>query len=282
MAAAGGTKSSLSETLVNYQGLLKAAADQKASGKTATDGSPFFDANYLWGRRASIDRDSHYSLGWVVTKLPGQGGLVGVNSYESPGGLPTIAKGIPKSVDLVYYNGAMEGALSAICLLPETEMEIVILSNTFALCDAPDWIAQLLVEVILDSPENGRTEFIDVAEKASTNSLSHHGETRRTLEEERVPGTKHRGLVEYSGRYYNSIGNFFIDVAVHGDGLRMTIQGYPFVSHDLHHYHYDVFAWGCDRDAETRRAIYPQWSPDFHRISFIEGDGKIRKLRWGF
>jgi hypothetical protein len=93
-----------------------------------------------------------------VTQLPGQGGLVGVNSYESPGGLPAIARGIPKPTRLVYHNGAMAGALSAVYLHPETQTGVIVLSNTFALCDTPDWIAQLLIEVILDSPE--RNDFM--------------------------------------------------------------------------------------------------------------------------
>ncbi|KAK3935639.1 beta-lactamase/transpeptidase-like protein [Diplogelasinospora grovesii] len=249
LAAAGAAESSLTDLLTYYKALLKAAADQKESGKTETEGSPFFDVQYLWGPRAVINEHSHYGLGWVVTELPGQGGLVGVNSYESPRGLPTIAKGIPEPVQLVYHNGAMAGALSAVYLLPETQTGIVVLSNTFALCDAPDWIAQFLVE-------------------ASQNARTHHVNTRKILAEERTLGAKPRELSKYVGRYYNSIGNFYLDVAVHGDnGLRMTTQGYPFVHYDLSHYHYDVFAGDCDRDAETRRTIYPQWSPNFHRIS---------------
>jgi hypothetical protein len=64
------------------------------------------------------------------------------------------------------------GALSSVYLLPGTQAAVIVLSNTLALCDAPDWIAQHVVEVILDSPK--RNDFVDLADKAAKNSLSHH------------------------------------------------------------------------------------------------------------
>ncbi|KAK3935010.1 hypothetical protein QBC46DRAFT_367853 [Diplogelasinospora grovesii] len=121
--------------------------------------------------RAVINEHSHY-----------YSSLVSVNSYKSPRGLPTIAKGIPEPVQLIYYNGAIASALSAIYLLLKT--------NTFALCDAPDWIAQFLMEI---------------------------------LAKERTLSAKLRELSKYVKRYYNSISNFYLNVAVHGDnGLRIT------------------------------------------------------------
>ena len=119
MAGAGAAKSSLGDILTYYAALLKASADQEEPGKNETEESPFFDVGYLWGFRTAINNDSHYGLGWVVTQLPGQGGLVGVNAYESPGGLQIIARGIPKPTRLAYHNGAMAGALSSVYLLPK-------------------------------------------------------------------------------------------------------------------------------------------------------------------
>jgi hypothetical protein len=100
MARAEAAKSSLGDILMYYAALLKATADQEESGKSETEGSPFFDVCHLWGFLAAINKDSRYGFGWVVTQLPGQGGLVGVNAYESPGG----ARGIPQPTRLVYHN----------------------------------------------------------------------------------------------------------------------------------------------------------------------------------
>ncbi|OTB08364.1 hypothetical protein M426DRAFT_19038 [Hypoxylon sp. CI-4A] len=251
LAGAGAAKSSLADLLAYYKVLLESAADQKNSGESETEGSPFFHTEHIWGPRAAIDENSYYGLGWVGTRLPGQSGLVSVNSNGSSGNLPIIAKGIPKPTQLVYHNGAMAGALSAVYLLPETQTGIVVLSNTFALCDAPDWIAQYLVEIILDSPE--RNDFVELAKEAAVNALHHYEETRRILAQERIIGTKSRELIEYTGRYYNSIKNFHLDVTISGDKLRMVAQGYQAVNYDLQHYNYDVFSWDCDRDAQTRK-----------------------------
>jgi CubicO group peptidase (beta-lactamase class C family) len=114
LAGAGAAKSSLGDILTYYAALLKAAADQEESGKSETEGSPFSDVSHLWGFRAAINNDSHYGLGWVMTQFPWQGGLVGVNAYESLDGLPVIDRGIPHhSKRYLPRNESLEPAIES-------------------------------------------------------------------------------------------------------------------------------------------------------------------------
>ncbi|KAK1750428.1 beta-lactamase/transpeptidase-like protein [Echria macrotheca] len=278
-AGAGACKSTVNNLLRFYGAWMAAAKDQDASGKTHTPGSPFKHTAVQWTKHSTITDGSDYGFGWVLAQLPGKGGLVGVNGYESPE-LPIIAKGTtPRR--LVYHQGSVCGALSAVYLLPETESAVVVLGNGFDLCDTPDWIAQLLLEALLDAPE--RNDYVDLAKRASANALSHHQPTVDQLAAEQEHDTPVQPLEQYTGKYFNKAGNFFLEVAVSSDGTGLVLipQGFLNTAYNLHHYHHDVFAWDCDRDAESKEALYPQFAIGLHRVLFQTDDsGKVVSLNW--
>ena len=278
-AGAGACKSTVNDMLRFYGAWMAAAKDQGASGKTTTPGSPFKNTAIQWAKHATITEGSDYGFGWVLAQLPGKGGLVGVNSYESPE-LPIIAKGTATR-QLVYHQGSVCGALSAVYLLPETESAVIVLGNGFDLCDTPDWIGQILLEALLDAPEPN--DYIDLARRASANALSHHPPTTEKLAAEQERDTPVKPLEEYAGKYFNKAGNFFLEVTVSGDGtgLVMAPQGFLNTAYQLHHYHHDVFSWDCDRDAESKEALYPQFAIGLHRVLFQTDEaGKVVSLNW--
>ncbi|WVO17675.1 hypothetical protein L204_105372 [Cryptococcus depauperatus] len=277
-AGAGAGKSTVNDLLRLYAAWMAAANDQQASGRTATLGSPFKQTASLWTSHIAITDGTHYGLGWVLTELPGKGGLVGVNGYECPE-LPIIAKETPRR-KLVYHQGSVCGAMSAVYLLPETETAVVVLGNSFDLCDTPDWVSQLLIEAVLDAPE--RNDYVELAERTAANALSHHQPTTDRLIAERKMGTKRRPLSAYAGRYYHRAGNFFLEFTpANGDSLAMAPQGYHHTTYNLYHYHDDVFAWDCERDAESREGLYPQFAIGFHRVVFqIDGSGEVVSCKW--
>lgn len=202
---------------------------------------------------------------------------MGINGYECPQ-LPVVARGT-KPQRLVYHQGSVSGSLSAVYLLPKTRSAIVVLGNSFDLADTPDWISQLLLEILLDAPE--RDDFVTLARQTATNALSHHPPTAKKLVEEQQHGTGVRPLEDYYRRYYNKIGNFFLEVSQEGDGLRMSPQGFRNSSYLLHHYHHDVFAWPCDRDADSKEGLYPQFAIGLRRVSFLSGPtGEITQVNW--
>ena len=138
-AGAGACKSTVNDLLKLYAAWMAAAKDQAGAGRTSTPDSPFKRTALQWTAHSKINDDSDYGLGWVLTKLPAKVGLVGVNGYEAPE-LPVVADGT-ETRRLVYHQGSICGSLSAVYLLPETETGIVVLGNSFDLCDTPDWIS---------------------------------------------------------------------------------------------------------------------------------------------
>lgn len=192
--------------------------------------------------------------------------------------MPVIAKGTTKQ-PMIYHQGSVCGALSAVYLLPDTRTAVIVLGNSFDLGDTPDWASQVLLDAILD-PTN-RNDYISLARKTSANALSHHPQTATKLREEKESGTTPKSLDQYAGRYYNKLGNFFLDISIDGEGLQMAPQGCEAASYSLHHYHNDVFAWDCDRDAESKEALYPQISIGFHRVKFeADESGNVVQLNW--
>ncbi|OAR00178.1 hypothetical protein LLEC1_04807, partial [Akanthomyces lecanii] len=265
-AGAGACKSTVNDLLKLYAAWMTAANDQASAGRTSTPGSPFKRTALQWTAHSKINDDSDYGLGWVLTNLPAKVGLVGVNGYEAPE-LPVVAEGT-KPRRLIYHQGSVCGGLSAVYLLPETETAIVVLGNSFDLCDTPDWISQVLLEAILDAQKPN--DYVKLAAETACNALSHHQATIDKLAAEQEHGTKSKPLSAYIGRYFNEMGNFFLEFTVseeHG-GLTMTPQGCAQSAYDLQHYHHDVFFWPCDRDAESKQALYPQFAIGFHKVSF--------------
>ncbi len=108
MAPAGAAKSTLRDMLVLYSAFLE--AEKQQSSKSATrPNSPFRQVSMLITKHSAIQEGSDYGLGWCLTELPSQAGLVGVNAYESPDGMPVIGRGTTPQ-RLIYHNGAICGA----------------------------------------------------------------------------------------------------------------------------------------------------------------------------
>ncbi|EGX93661.1 D-aminoacylase, putative [Cordyceps militaris CM01] len=279
MAPAGAMKSTMSDMLVLYSAFLKAFQDQSLSDATSKPTSPFRQATALFAKHSTIQPGSAYGMGWCLTELPDQAGLVGVNSYESPDGMPVIGKDT-KPQRLFYHNGAMCGALSAIYLLPDSDFVVVVLGNSFDLYDTPDFTAQLLVESIIGAPNP--VDFIPIAKKTVANALSHHPDMNAQLERERTHGTSPKPLSDYTGYYTSAEGNDYgFQITVLGDKLRVNVQGIVDVFYDLEHYEHDVFVFYCDRDAESKIMIYPNASIMLHKFFFkVDKQGRVMYVRW--
>jgi len=157
----------------------------------------------------------------------------------------------------------------------------VVLSNTLSFADVPDYVGGLFLESILGCEQP--TDFLTLIKEAKEASIQGPLKTIEKLKADRQPGTSHKPLEAYEGHYVNSNGLFILDVKIHGQGLRMHLQGLPKTYYDLHHYDNDAFAWECDRDAEAKRAMFPQLSDAFRKVYFRFGeDGAVSSIFWAY
>ncbi|KAI1123285.1 putative D-aminoacylase [Nemania abortiva] len=278
MCGAAGMKSSLHDLLRLYDSLLTAFNDQKKSGMNSTPGNPFKETGMLFTSH-NKKGSTEYGLGWFLTELPSDIGWIGINDGRVRKN-PVIGQGAPPT-KILYHNGSMPGYLTSVHLIPESQTVIVILGNTLAFSDLPDYVGGLILNTILGAKDE--VDFLSLVRECKETSIQGPLRTAAKLEAERKAGTSHKPLTHYEGRYINEIGNWTLVVRVSGSGLRMNLNDLPETYYDLHHYHDDVFAWDCDRDAEAKRAMFPHLSAEFRKIYFQSDEhGRIASIHWSY
>jgi CubicO group peptidase (beta-lactamase class C family) len=278
LASAGAAKSSVNDLLKFYGSLLAAIKHQKAASTTSTPNSPFCQTTEMLSPHNAKGATS-YGLGWFLTELPGEIGWIGINDSRV-GKMPIIARGTAPR-EIAYHNGNMPGALSSVHMIPSSGTAIVVLGNSLPFSDVPDLVGGILLEALLDCPEP--TDFIALAEKARETSIAQPKATQKELKEEQKLGTPMKDLSSYAGRYINNVKNFYLDVTPQGGGLHMTVQGFANTCYDLYHYQDDTFAWDCDREAELKKAMFPSWYKEYHKIHFnSNSNGEVNALVWSY
>ncbi|RYN65042.1 hypothetical protein AA0117_g12204 [Alternaria alternata] len=278
LASASAGKSTLNDLLSFYGSLMQQSWNQN-HGRSDMPVSPIPDVATLWDSRIAINDESSYGLGWVLTDLPAKCGLVGINP-NMVDAMPTACKGCPPT-RLVYHQGSGVGALSAAYLLPDSQSAIVVLSNSLDLCDSSDWVAQMLLEIVVESPQPN--DYVKWAHLASTNSVNQMPHLQKRLRRERILGTRTRSLQDYVGRYWNKLDNFKLDVSIHKERLRITVQGLQQIHYDLDHYQYDCFVWNTTRDEMSKEAFFAMAVIGFHKFSFnAEPAGEIQSVTWAY
>lgn len=284
MECVGGIKSSLEDLMHFYKTFMREMKAQHDQNTNSTKGSPLKYCQVLTSSHVQLEgtsfREQSYALGWVRAELPGQLGRVSAN--VGTGDEPIVGKGgSPRLV--LYHHGCMPGSTSAVILIPELESGVVVLQNSMPVIDTADFVAQMLLEALLDTPEPN--DYVHLAKDFYKTASSHLDTLRKELDENRIPGTRPRPLPEYEGRFWNQLRNFYIDVfRSQGNGqLTMRFQGLKSQAYTLKHYHYDMFLWLMPYDEIVRRDRgVPFYSADYYTVTFASSSpsGNIDELYW--
>ena len=72
----------------------------------------------------------------------------------------------------------------------------------------------------------------------------------------------------YVGRYWNSIGKFFIDIEHRNDKLQVAYMGAENDTFDLNPYQTDSFYWFLDFNESARRARLPNFPKEYSILEF--------------
>lgn len=81
---------------------------------------------------------------------------------------PNVDNGIPSTL-VSYHQGSLSGALSAMAIVAKHEVIVVVISKPLSLNDCLNWVIQLLLEEILDSPI--RNDYILLSKESAEKSL---------------------------------------------------------------------------------------------------------------
>jgi hypothetical protein len=216
-----------------------------------------------------------YALGWNRTQLPGSLDF-GWNS-QVISHFPILGEHYPGKL-AIWHGGNMPGTTAAICLLPEDGTAVVVLQNSLGLCDVADWVCQLTLDTLMVG--HPTQDYLGLTKASVSVGIKRMDKVEEQLLAERIPGTQPSPLETYTGRFYNKINNWFIDILVEDGQLYLEFLGKADERFALRHYHYHTFAWNLSYDETVKRAQYVR-SYEYYRLEFEpDRNGKVEQLRW--
>ena len=263
--AAGGVISSLKDLVTYYNAILDARAAELA-GKS--DGQAVIkQAVSLTSGRVFMDPDQNlertYALGLARVQLPGTLGVIGLNP-SLVAKMPTIGKNAHSKL-VIYHQGSYPGYLSAVFMIPEDEIVIVVLTNSLPLNDAADWLGQPVLEYVLDIPN--KTDFVSLPQESVHNNLKAYAELDDFIASIKPRDPDHP-LEAYAGDYFNPPGNFAIRVTEADGKLQLHFQEAEWDAYLLTCIGEDLFTWVTDFENKVRRGRWPLSGTDYFEFRF--------------
>ena len=219
-------------------------------------------------RVSSLDE---YTLGWIEGFLPSHLGLLSENTGLLSE-MPTVGKGTKPQV-VFSHTGSLAGFRATVIVLLEIETAIFVLVNIKTACDSSGFIAEAILEVVLDVPH--KVDFVQLTETAMENAAKRYPSQAAELDASRVAGTQHKAFEAYTGRYEWTTNAFFVDILVDGEILNLKIQGCDDQIYPLKHYHCDTFTWLMTDEEEARRSRYVQATGAY---KFVFGQNEVGKI----
>ena len=283
----------MSDLLVYYKAILGAWEVETGSGGTNTlIDNPLRNVRQLLTPHISLDPDAGseiggqwYGAGWAIAELPAPLGSIGSNGMFVPS-MPLVGRGC-KSDDetkpkrtVWYHNGSLVGFFSSVHILPETGTVVVVLVNSLPKNDCADWIGQMLVEEMLGCPE--KNDYVALARESPAAYDTMWTKLQNDLDllqnSQRGPGSS---STDYTGRYYNKIGNWYIEVTRDKEGLGFSFQGRSTQRHRLQPYDADTFAWPLTEAQSRKRGRWPDLDVPTYLFHFgFDDETGAAILRW--
>lgn len=285
--AGGGMRSSTKDYMTLLQAILHAYTYQVKEDVDTTPGSilplvrEVFKARVGFGPpgRSGIE-NAAYCMGLYRTKLPGYLSIASPNFYYTLGAkrLAPYGKSLA-GTDVYHHSGLALGNQGALFLVPSSGTAVVAFTNSQALTDPSDFVAQLVLSRLLGPPP--KLDFVNLSKLARTIALDNYRVLEEVVEngKTRVPPTK--ALSAYQGDFYNAIHNFVLSVSVEGDGLSVRVQRGK-TNFDLFPYDGDTFYWKVNREDEMcKKGMWGFMYKDWHLFRFnINAYGEVDKLLW--
>ncbi|KAH6989933.1 beta-lactamase/transpeptidase-like protein [Ilyonectria destructans] len=286
--ASGGLRSCASDLIRLYSSFLTSFNHEFETDQTSTPGSPLKQVSHLMSAKVPMFKTTRnevsYGLGWARVQLPNTLGHIGLNGRLMPRGMPVVGRGVPSQL-VLYHQGTLPGALAVVLLVPETESVILVMSNCLSLTDAPDWVSQMVLEVVLGVPTLERIDFLRYAESSIAANLQWHSCIISGLEQGRSGAMNpHMALKMYVGTYIDDSGIFTNIVTLENGKLSWAFQGLDSEKFELAHYDGDKFTWLQPRNVLSRRGRWVLGNdkdPAFWIADFRSNErGNITTLLW--
>ncbi|KAI9737406.1 MAG: hypothetical protein M1834_009560 [Cirrosporium novae-zelandiae] len=251
VGSAGGVRSSVHDLLILYNAFIDAAKIQIEHHKSKIPRNPLKKLAHLWRGMITLPLstilENSYASGWVRVQLPAPIGF-----GAAPGNIP--------------------GFTSFAAVFPETSSAVVILSNSVALTGGVRLVGQLLIEELFGNTINV-TDYTQYARLAAKRSTSTMETVKKKLIQGKTVDRPARSLQKYLGKYYNSIGNFFIDVRERAGNLQVCFMGLDSDGFDLEPYQHNSLFWHMSHNECIKYGRCIDYPKEYYVINFGNADG---------
>ncbi|KAI0184128.1 beta-lactamase/transpeptidase-like protein [Xylaria flabelliformis] len=212
----------------------------RSSVWTATATNPFKTVPELFEGKVGVGstslREYSYASGWIRAQLPA---MVLLFADYWP---LVLLKGAESRL-MIHHQGYIMGNAGIVALFPETSTAIVVLGNSAGLTDAMRLFGQVIVETTFENEFNATT-YTTLAREAREYFVQYVQDRNEELLANKTAEAPANTLSAYVGKYYNSIGSFFIDIKLlDGDKLQVAFLGADINTYELQPYQTDSFYW---------------------------------------
>ncbi|UKZ77982.1 hypothetical protein TrVFT333_005716 [Trichoderma virens FT-333] len=271
MTSAGGMRSTVGDLLTWGNSLLSLFRDDEtplASLNTILSGHSFINSIAV--------SDEVYALGFAKVITPAQFGKISFNPSLLEA-MPVIGAG-SKPEQVFYHSGAGAGYNHCFMLVPGSQSVIVVLTNSVSQGDTADWVAQSLLQVILN--EKHPLDLKPFAERAAAKWRRTHHEMTEALEKDRKPDSPEPTHEALQGRYWHRTRALYLDIFQEDGRLKFNINGELKQEHVLSHYSNDTFIFLPSADERLRSGLFhyspPAWLLHFKKDS----SGRFTEMQW--
>ncbi|KAL8743703.1 MAG: hypothetical protein Q9190_003971 [Brigantiaea leucoxantha] len=271
MTSAGGIRSTVGDLLTWGNVLLSLFRDEDvplASLDTILSGHSFINN--------TVASDELYGMGFAKVITPAQFGKTGFNP-SLVDAMPVIG-GSSKPEQVFYHSGAGNGYNHCFMLIPGSQSVIVVLTNSVAQGDTADWVAQSLLQAVLD--EKQPIDLKPFAKRAAIKWRGIHQNIADALNEGRRRDSEEPPHDTLAGRYWHKTRALYLMVFQEDGLLKFNLNGKPEQEHVLSHYSNDTFDFLPSAEERIRRGLFhydaPAWLLHFKK----DYDGKFRDIEW--
>lgn len=264
IGAAGAIRSSISDLLVLYKALINAANSQVVQRSVSGAKNVFKQMPQLLQGKIGVPnqslREYSYASGWIRAELPA---IVDLFADYEP---PLLGSGSASRL-MIHHQGYIAGNVGYVALFPETSTAVVVLGNSAGLTDTMRLLGQVIVETVLGNEVDADT-YLNTAIAASKNTIESVNTVHKELLAGKTIDQPTRDITAYTGRYYNVIENFFIDIIEIDGRIQVAYMGSSNDTFDLIPYESDSFFWWLDFNESANRARLPGYPKEYFILKF--------------
>ncbi|KAL6410130.1 hypothetical protein AUP68_06541 [Ilyonectria robusta] len=267
MTSGGGVRSTVGDQLTWGNTLLSLFRDEEpplASLNTALSGHSFINS--------TIVPDEIYAMGFAKATTPAQFGKVGFNP-SLVDTIPVIG-GTSMPEQELYHSSAGAGYNHCFMLVPGSQSVVVVLTNFVSQEDIADWVAQSLLQAVLDERQP-----LDLRPFVEQAAAKWRGTYKRIADALR-PDSEQPSHKSLEGRYWHKTRAFYIEAFQKDGVLKFNLNQRTDQEHVLSHYSDDTFLFLPSAEERLRSSLFhfdaPAWLLHFKR----DNRGRFSEVQW--